>query len=55
LDQKVKPEHRLKPAEAILQFEKLVTASKSIQNPEAFIKGIFDKIQAWKEKMGDLD
>lgn len=54
-DQKVKPEHRLTPAEANNYFKKLVATASKVTNIESLIKGIFDKIQAWKELMGDLD
>lgn len=52
---KVKPEHRLTHVEAINYFKKLIGTAKKITNMEAVIKGIFDKILAWKAQMGDLD
>jgi hypothetical protein len=41
--------------EILLTFGMLSIANKTIKDPLDEIIGIFDKISAWKAKMGDLD
>ena len=36
-------------------MQRIVDTNKKIPNITPLVKGIFDKIQAWKEKMGDLE
>ena len=54
---------KLAAADVIKYLERLIDAEQRIHDPEdedecakrltELIKAIFDKIQAWKEKMGD--
>jgi hypothetical protein len=44
---------KLAAADVIKYLERLIDAEQRVHDPEDEIKVIFDKIQAWKEKMGD--
>ena len=44
---------KLTAADVIKYLERLIDAEGRVHDPEDEIKVIFDKIQAWKEKMGD--
>ena len=50
---KVNEAEKLSAAEAIKYLERLIDAQGRVDDPEDEIKAIFDKIQAWKEKMGN--
>jgi len=44
---------KLAAADVIKYLERLIDAETRVHDPEDEIKAIFDKIQTWKEKMGD--
>ena len=51
----VRPEDRINPDQLIGYLKGLMKVENDVKDPLDDIKVIFDKIQAWKEKMGDLE
>ena len=51
----VAPGDKLQSKEVIMYMQKLLVVAKAVSDPQDDIEAIFNKIQAWKEKFGDLD
>lgn len=51
----VKEADRLKSADVVQYLQALLKAAKVVQDPKDDIGAIFDKINTWKKKFGNLD
>lgn len=49
------PQHRLTHEDVVAYLKQLIAAEGRVKQPTDDIKAIFDKIQRWKQKAGDLD